>query len=134
MLAVITMTDLNDFIQHQFALFSWLEDNPALLAAERSPFDEENRAFIEVGGQSWSYALFPDEIEFTVRATGKTIILNRRQRSPFEFSTRSLLRFLLTTYEDARLNEMVVDNWIVRQMPTGRVVASDYTPDFYALQ
>ncbi len=132
-LLVISVADLNDLIAHQFALFAWLEDNPEILQAERSPLDEENRAHIEINGEPWSYSLYHHEVEFTARLSGRTVVINRSQRSPFEFNVRSLLRFLLTKYEQSRLNDVVVENWIVRQVPSGRVVRSDYTPGFFAL-
>ena len=100
--SMIGIDDLNDLIQNQYRVFAWLDDRPELREEEPSIFPEENTRYIDIDDHPWSYSLLPREIEFTCRETGKTVILNRRQRSPFEFSTRSLLRFLLTKYEEAR--------------------------------
>jgi len=130
---VITPWDLSDLIQHQFQLFGWLDDHPELREAEPALFPEDDHHEMTIAGERWSCSVDRRELAFTQRDTGISVLLHKRQRSPFEFSGRGLLHFLLSRDERSRLNDILVDNWIVKMGSAGKVKPSDYTPDFWSV-
>ena len=131
--AVISIHDFNDFIQDQFAVFGYLEDHPEFRDVEKPYLAEDGKVHLEIHGEGWSCLVEHANLEFTHQETRRTVRIPRTQLSPFEFTVKGLLTYLLSKYEDCELNDIIVENWIVRQIPQGRVRRSDHSEHCFTI-
>jgi hypothetical protein len=92
---------------------------------------EQCRADAIIAGEPWSITATRTAWECCRRASRRTVVLRADLPSPFDFHPSTLLRFVLSLDEQSQLNEIIIDNWILKFIRSGRLIASHHQPGYY---
>ncbi len=128
---LVSIQQLSALVEDQYRLLSWLEDNPGQVPPFDPIFPERNQVEISLGGEPWSISVMRTHWECCHRQAGRTVLLHTDHPSPFDFQPSALLHYVLSLDRDSRLNDMVIDNWILRFVLAGRLAKSRHKPGYY---
>jgi hypothetical protein len=128
---LVTIGQLSALVEDQFRLLGYLEDNRDQVPAFDPIFPDKNQIEIKVAGEPWSITVTRTGWECCHREAGRTVLLDPEHPSPFDFHPDGLLRFVLSLDQDSRLNDIVIDNWILKFVLAGRLTKSRHRPGYY---
>ena len=128
---LVTIAQLSALIEDQYRLLGYLEDNREQVPAFDPVFPERNEIRFDLAGEPWSLTVTRSCWECCHRDAGRTVLLHSDHPSPFDFHPSTLLRFVLSLDNDSRLNDMVIDNWILKFVIAGRLAKSRHKPGYY---
>ncbi len=128
---LVTIGQLSGLVEDQFRLLSHLEDNPGLVPPYDPIFPERNQVECRIAGEPWSITVTRTCWECCHREAGRTVVLHSDHPSPFDFQPGALLRYVLSLDADSRLNDMVIDNWILKFVIAGRLAKSRHKLGYY---
>ena len=128
---LVTITQLSALVEDQFRLLGYLEDNRERVPAYDPVFPERNQIEISIAGEPWSLTVLRTHWECCHRDAGRTVLLHPDHPSPFDFQPAALLRYVLSIDQDSRLNDIVIDNWILKFVRAGRLAASRHKPGYF---
>ena len=128
---LISIGQLSALIEDQYRLLGYFEEHREQLPAFDPIFPDNNQIEIRLGGEPWSITASRSHWECCHRDAGRTVLLQRDHPSPFDFHPSALLRFVLSLDEGSLLNEIVLDNWLLKFVRAGRLTTSRHRDGYY---
>jgi hypothetical protein len=128
---LVSIGQLSILIEDQYRLLGFFEEHRDQLPAFDPVFPERNQIEVRIGGEPWSITATRTCWECCHRDAGRTVVLRDDHPSPFDFHPRALLRFVLSLDEHSQLNEIILDNWILKFVRAGRLIASRHREGYY---
>jgi hypothetical protein len=128
---VVSIAQLSGLIEDQYRLLGFIERHRDLLPVFDPIFPERNQIEVRIDDEPWSITATRATWEFCHRDAGRTVVLRDDHPSPFDFHPSALLRFVLSLDEHSQVNEIVMDNWILKFIRAGRLMASRHRDGYY---
>lgn len=128
---LISIVQLSALIEDQYSLLGYLEDRREEIPAFDSIFPERNQVEISVAGEVWSITVLRTSWECCHRQAGRTVLLHGDHPSPFDFHPATLLRYVQSLDQASRINDIVIDNWLLKFVRAGRLTVSRHRPGYY---
>jgi hypothetical protein len=128
---LISIGHLSALVEDQYCLLGFFEDHRERLPPYDPIAPERNQIEVELGGATWTITAMRGWWECCHREARRTVVLEADHPSPFDIHPRSLLRFVLSVDERSQLNEIVLDNWILKFVRAGRLTASRHREGYY---
>jgi hypothetical protein len=128
---LVTIDQLSALIGDQYQLMRHVDDHRDQLPAFDAVIPERCQAELQIAGEAWSITAIRTGWECCHRGTRRTVVLRADLPSPFDVHPGTLLRYVLSLDEHSQLNEIIIDNWILKFIRSGRLVASRHQPGYY---
>jgi hypothetical protein len=128
---LISIGHLSALVEDQYCLLGFFEDHRDQVPTFDAVDPERNQVEVRIGGEPWSITAMRAWWECCHREAGRTVLILPDQPSPFDIHPNALLRFVRSVDEATQLNEIVVDNWILKFVRAGRLTASRHRDGYY---
>jgi hypothetical protein len=128
---LISIEHISALVEDQYRLLGFFEDHQDQIPAFDPIAPERNQIEVAIAGERWSITAMRSWWECCHRDAGRTVLIQADQASPFDIHPNALLRFVLSVDEGSRLNEIVIDNWILKFVRAGRLSASRHREGYY---
>ncbi len=132
MAELVNIGQLSSLISDQYRLMQHVEEHRGTLPEFDAIFPERCQAEATIAGERWSITALRTCWECCHRDSGRTVVLRADLPSPFDFHPTTLLRFVRSLDEQSQLNEMIIDNWILKYVLNGRLVASRHQDGYFS--
>jgi hypothetical protein len=129
---LVNISQLSSLISDQYRLMQHFEEHRDQLPAYDAISPEACLREVRINDEPWSVQAMRTGWECCHRGSGRTVVLRPDLPSPFDFHPSTLLRFVLSLDEHSQLNEIVIDNWILKYVRSGRLVASRHQAGYFS--
>ncbi len=128
---LVSIGQLSILMEDQYRLLGYVEEHRDQLPVFDPIFPDRNHSEALIGGEPWSITATRTGWECCHRDAGRTVLLRGDHPSPFDFHPSALLRFVLSLDEGSQLNEIILDNWILKFVRAGRLTVSRHREGYY---
>jgi hypothetical protein len=128
---LISIGHLSALIEDQYCLLGFFEDHREHIPTFDPIDPDRNHAEVDIGAERWSITAMRSWWECCHRGAGRMVLLQADHPSPFDIHPNALLRFVRSVDESSSLNEIVIDNWILKFVRAGRLTASRHREGYY---
>ena len=128
---LVTIGQLSALVQDQFQLLGYIEDNRERIPAYDPIFPDHNQVELALAGEPWSITVTRSYWECCHRNAGRSVLLHSDHPSPFDFQPYALLHYVQSIDQNSRLNDLVIDNWILKFVIAGRLAKSRHKAGYY---